>query len=441
MQSSGPTEYVDVSTQCATGIARSVRCHADALEYIDQAIAMDDDYARARLVKAWMLHGGRETSVAKTVSKLMQEVEERLPNTEGYDAQLLTALKLSKSGRSSESATALQTMLLDDPTNLYLHKIVQDEIFWLGKSDWMCAITEQAAPHWKTDSVDYGTFLSYRAFANEEAGFFNEAERYARKAIEIDPTDIWGTHALAHTLLMKGEMANGIQCLQELSTNWGHANQMRHHLWWHMCLFLLETGEHDQILQLLTAEIRNPESALVKASPAAPIDIQNYASLLLRLELYGVQVTDHWHTLAEVCAARVNNHGNAFGNIHDMMVLTATGQHAKADEFIRSMKAEYTDQPGDVALAYNAIGIPVCEALIAYRQLDYNRVLKLLGGLRHNLSLIGGSHAQRDVFYHLLVHAAERTGQSGLRDIYVQDIERIGFCDVPSRAAYQPVSH
>ncbi len=441
MQNTETSERNELSQQCAIGIARSVRCHSDAMDYIDQAIELDESEIRARLVKAWMLHGGRENTVADAVDALIREVEERLPSTQSYDTQLLAALKLSKAGKSCESATALEAMLLNAPTDLYLHKIVQDEIFWLGKSDWMCAITEQAAPHWQIGSKDYGTFLSYRAFANEEAGFYDEAERYSRMALEIDPTDIWGTHALAHTLLMKGKMHTGIESLQELSANWGHANQMRHHLWWHMCLFLLETGEHEKILHLLSAEIRNPESALVKASPAAPIDIQNYASLLLRLELYGLDVSEQWLTLADICAARVNNHGNAFGNIHDMMVLTATGQHEKADEFMSSMKSEYADRQGDVALAYNAVGIPVCEALIAYRGKDYDTVLKTLGGLRHNLSLIGGSHAQRDVFYHLLVHAAEKANQPELRNIYIRDIERIGFCDVPNRAAYQSRAH
>ena len=438
------TSTLDAQALCAKGIAKSVRCHADAMDYIDNAIATDQSDPHARLVKAWMLHGGRESTVAEEVSQLIGDVEERLTSNEGYDAQLLAALKLSRQGRSSESATALETMLIESPTDLYIHKVVQDEIFWLGKSSWMRDITEQAAPHWQTDSgdsSDYGQFLSYRAFANEEAGFYDDAERFARMAVEINPGDIWGTHALAHTLLMKGEMHRGIDCLETLSVNWGHANQMKHHLWWHMCLFLLETGEHEKILNLLSTEIRNPESSLVQASPAAPIDIQNYASLLLRLELYGVNVSEHWHTLAEVCAARVNNHGNAFGNLHDMMVLSATGQFDKADELIRSMKTSYADKVGDVALAYNAIGIPVCEALMAHRRFDYNRIIELIGGVRHNLSLIGGSHAQRDVFYHLLVHAAEKANRPDLRSIYIRDIERIGFCDVPERAAYQPVAH
>ncbi|MFT6875948.1 MAG: tetratricopeptide (TPR) repeat protein [Granulosicoccus sp.] len=427
--------------QCLTGIARSVRCHSDSMEYIDSAIAADDSYALARLVKAWMLQSGRENSVSETVVRLIVEVEDRLPSHNGYEAQLLSALKLSKAGKSVESATVLEQMLLESPTDVYVHKIVQDEIFWLGKAHWMRDITERAAPFWQESSVDYGPFLSYRAFANEEAGYLDEAERFGRAALEIDPSDIWGAHAVAHTLLMKGESRRGLDWLEELSVHWGHGNQMRHHLWWHVCLFLLELGDHERILDLLTSEVRNPESVLVKESPAAAIDIQNFASLLLRLEFYGVDVGLHWNTLADVCASRVNNHGNAFGNVHDMMVLTATGQFDKASQLIASMSAQYTAEQGSVALAYNAIGIPICLALIAHRKHNHAQVLELLGGVRHDLGLMGGSHAQRDVFYHLLVHTAENLNRQDLRAIYLRDIERLGFCEVPSRAAYQAVAH
>jgi len=208
-------------------------------------------------------------------------------------------------------------------------------------------------------------------------------------------------------------------------------------LWWHVCLFLLELGQFDRILELLTREIRNPESALVKASPAAAIDIENFASLLLRLELYGVDVGEHWYDLATICAGRISNHGNPFANVHDMMVLAATHQFDKADQLLSSMREHFREGAGSVALAYNAAGIPACEAVLAHRKRDYKQVLKTLGAARHDLHLMGASHAQRDVLYHMLVHAATEENRGAMRTIFLQDISRIGFCDVPSRAAYR----
>jgi len=50
---------------------------------------------------------------------------------------------------------------------------------------------------------------------------------------------------------------------------------------------------------------------------------------------------------------------------------------------------------------------------------------------------MGASHAQRDVFYHMSVQAAEVEGREDLRAVFIRDIGRLGFSDVPNRAAYR----
>jgi len=214
---------------------------------------------------------------------------------------------------------------------------------------------------------------------------------------------------------------------------------MQHHLWWHYCLFLLEQGEHDRIVELLHTKIRNPDSKLVQESPAATIDITNYASLLMRLELYGVDVSSLWQTFAEICADRTSNHGSVFSNVHDMMVLCGSGQQAKAKQLLDSMNEHFADPTtaGFIAQSYRQVGIPVCQAIAAHRAKDYAQVIRLLTGVRPDIHLMGGSYAQRDVFFHLLVDAAKREGQHDLAQQTIADIERFGFCDVPNRAAYK----
>lgn len=433
-------KHSDAIKQCARGMASYVSWRADALDHIDAAIAADENYALPRLVKAWMLHGGRDATYRDTVSSLISDIERCLPSTESREFTLWSALKDAHAGYGIEAATALDGLLNQSPTDLLTHQLFQNELFWTGRANWMCGVVERAAPAWSESTEGYGAFLSVRAFANEEAGQLEDAERFGRMAIDIDPTDIWGAHAVAHVLMMKGEMRAGVDWLERLSRNWGHANQLRHHLWWHLCLFLLELGDFERIFDLLTTEVRNPDSPLVKESPSAAIDIQNLASLLLRLELYGVDVGEHWNILASICADRVHNHGNAFCNIHDMMVLAATGQYSKASELLDSMRSAYHSQSGSVALSYHAAGIPACEAILAHRKQDHQAVVKLLSRVRHDLSLMGASHVQRDVLFHLLVHSATSIGRDDLCAVFLDDIRRLGFCDVPNRAAYKEPS-
>ena len=62
-------------------------------------------------------------------------------------------------------------MLIASPSDLFLHVIAQEHIFWLGRAQWMRDIIERAAPVWQETDKGYGPFIAMRAFANEEAGF------------------------------------------------------------------------------------------------------------------------------------------------------------------------------------------------------------------------------------------------------------------------------
>jgi hypothetical protein len=429
--------------QCATGIDHYVRFSADAAKHIDTAIASSPDSCLPYLVKAWMLYGAHDAKFSDEITQLIKLSRDRLHTSANREAELLSALQQSHSGHSVEGAKTLEKMITDTPQDLFLHTLIQEEIFWLGRSDWMRDIVERSATHWNETDTGYGEFLSLRSFANEEAGYFDAAERYGMQAVEINPSDVWGAHAVAHVLLMKGEMNRGIDWLEGLSGNWANANQMQHHLWWHLCLFLLETYEHERILSLLDTKIRDPHSPLIQASPAATIDINNYSSLLMRLELYGVDVSKQWQTLVDLCTERVNNHASAFSNIHDMMVLSATGHKRQADALLNSMMDSYGsfNATGSLAESYQQVGIPVCKAIEAHYNKDYAHVIRELGDVRHQLHRMGASHAQRDVFFHMLVHAAEQEQETDLRRILIEDIERLGFCKVPERAAYKNSFH
>lgn len=419
------------------------RFRADAMRHIDASIAADADYCLPRLVKACMLQGANDARFDGEVANLIEQGRQRLSPRDRYAAGLLEAVGAANAGCGFEAAKIYEQLILASPDDLFLHMLAQEQTFWLGKPQWMREIIEASAPVWTEAHKDFGPFLSLRAFANEEAGYFDEAERFGRAAVEIDSSDVWGAHAVAHVLDMKGETAKGIDWLEGLSGNWEDANQMRHHLWWHFCLFLMEIGEYDRILALLDTEIRNLDSPLVKASPQATIDINNYSSLLMRLELYGVDVSGYWNKLLSICTERVTNHGSAFSNIHDMMVLSGAGDFKQANMLLDSIKQRFASpgQIGSTARAFQIVGIPVCEAILAHRDKDFNRVLHTLGGVRHQLQIMGASHAQRDVFYHLLVYAAEQMRRSDLRRVFLRDIERLGFSEVPARAAYKIKRH
>ena len=138
----------------------------------------------------------------------------------------------------------------------------------------------------------YGTVLSCHCFSHEECGDYAVAEPSGRAAIEIDPGDVWGTHAVAHIMEMQGRHAEGIAWLDELERHWEGGSNLLHHLWWHRALFHLERGEFDAVLDLYDRRFRNLTAPLTQAQPDLYIDVQNAASMLFRLERLGIDVGD-----------------------------------------------------------------------------------------------------------------------------------------------------
>ena len=99
--------------------------------------------------------------------------------------------------------------------------------FWLGRPGEMRASVERVKPKWARDLPGYGTILSCHCFSLEECGDYANAEVSGRAAIEIDPGDVWGTHAVAHIMEMQGRHGEGIAWLDELERNWEGAANLR----------------------------------------------------------------------------------------------------------------------------------------------------------------------------------------------------------------------
>ena len=55
--------------------------------------------------------------------------------------------------------------------------------------------------------------------------------------------------------------------------------------------------------------------------------------------------------------------------------------------------------------------VPLCEALVLCAEGRHDKAAELLWPLRHDFASIGGSHAQRDLFAHILCDAAARGGK------------------------------
>ena len=429
------TDTTEAAAAYDRGARSFVAWRADAMSHLDAAIEADPDFAMPKLLKAWIVHAARTHRVTPAVQSLLADAQPLLADATPRERALAASVGTAHHGDLQGGVALLETYLADNPRDVVAHRLAQFELFWSGESKWMRDIAERAAPAWDETVPDFAHFQAVRAFSNEEAGDYETAERAGRDAVAREPESAWGAHAVAHTLVMQGRVAEGAEFMEALSGNWANANQIAHHNWWHLCLFLLERGEYDRILDLLDTKVRNPDSPLVKAMPDATIDLQNVASLLQRLELRGIDVGDRWSTIAEICAGRIADHANPFSSAHDAMVLAAVGRYDLVEALVEDMQ-RFGEGHGVVGAVTRTIGVPVTEAMAAHRRREYDRVIDLMWPVRRDLHQIGGSHAQRDIFFQVLVDAAVRAGRKTEARLLLEDIAGIGFERVTERSLY-----
>lgn len=427
----------EAAAQAYDAGARSfVAWRADAMAHLDEAIETDPDFPLPKLLKAWIMHASRSARFNPAIDALLAEVEPRLGDASERERAIAGSVRIAHGGDPQPGVSVLETYLARNPTDIVAHRLLQFELFWSGESRWMRDVVERAAPAWNESIPDFAHFQAVRAFSNEEAGDYETAERSGRDAVDREPESAWGAHAVAHVMFMQGRVDDGIAFMEPLSGNWGKANQIGHHCWWHLCLFLLEQGEHDRIFELLETKVRNPDSPLIQAMPDATIDLQNVASLLKRLELRGIDVGDRWNTIADVCADRITDHDNPFASAHDAMTLSAVGRYDLVEQLADNMRADGA-RTSMLANANRSLGVPLVEAMAAHRKGEHDRVVDLLWPIRRNLSQVGGSHAQRDIFFQVLVDSAMRSGRKDQLAILLQDISGIGIADVGERSLYR----
>lgn len=110
---------------------------------------------------------------------------------------------------------------------------------------------------------------------------------------------------------------------------------------------------------------------------------------------------------------------------------------------LATMRAFAEANRGDATVTradiYRDAGIPVAEAILAYADKDYGRVVDIMGDARYRMRPLGGSWAQRDCWVRMFVDAAVRDGQDGLVRALLAERTAANPTSAPSWRAYGDV--
>lgn len=316
-------------------------------------------------------------------------------------------------------AAAVWDMVLDEfPHDLLALKVSQFVLSYLGESNGMLERVARVLPSWTPNDPGYGFVLGCSAYALEESGDYRQAENAGRRAVELDHSDIWAAHAVAHVAEMEGRLQDGIDWIAEHADDWHECSNFALHLKWHEGLYHLELEQHDRVFALYDREVR-------AESTDEYLDVANAVSLLWRLEQADVNVGARWNELAARAATHVDDHALVFVDLHYLMALAAAGDPSAVSAFLASCEQFAASGKGTEAEVMADVGVPLARAVVAHRHGAYGVAVDHLMPVRHRIRRIGASHAQRDVFDQLLIDAAVRGHRfADARDLLAERLSR-----------------
>lgn len=294
----------------------------------------------------------------------------------------------------------LGALLAEYPRDVLALQVAHSFDYVTGDLEQMAARTSTFLDGWSSTLPGYAAVLAMHAFSLAEAGHYRSAERTALSALSHDPGDGRAHHALAHVQEMTERPDTGIRLLVESAPLWSTGTVVAMHLWWHLALFHLSSGDDTSALSIYDDHIRSDRSREVP-------DLIDASALLWRLMLGGIDVGNRWTELASAWAPRAGDAFCTFNDLHAMMAFVGAGDIRSAEALQNGMVTSLRT-PTRYAETTRLVGLPACQGLAAFSVGQYGDAVERLGSVPQSMYRIGGSHAQRDVLYLTLMRGVER---------------------------------
>jgi tetratricopeptide (TPR) repeat protein len=409
------------STEAVARYDRAVnlllRYHPDVVGAAEELATTDADLPMGQAFVAYLtlmstdvpdLAGAREAATAL----------EALPQND-REAAHAAAINAWIDGRWHAAARTLDELLVRWPTDTLALQIGQLLDFFVGDARNLRDRIGRSLPSLDPERERTVFVRGMHAFGLEEAGHYERAEAVGLAAVERNPDDVWGIHAVVHAYEMQGKVDDGIRFLRAREADWGRGNLFTTHNWWHLALYLLEAGRYDEALAIYDAEIHND------ASDGISLEMLDASALLWRLTLDGADTGDRYGKLATAWGQQLFDRSwYVFNDFHAVIAHCGAGRVDDARAVIDRLErhvAEPSVEPSTNRAMTAEVGLPASRAVVAYTEGRYGDAVAELLPIRTVFNHFGGSHAQRDVLQQTLTDAAIRSGQLDLARALVDE--------------------
>jgi tetratricopeptide (TPR) repeat protein len=414
------TSSLQAADQYQEGLDLTLSQQYGAEEQFTQAIEADEGFALAHAALAFTL------MIRVAVPEARASAERAKALTSGVtrrEKQHIEAISLFVHGQNDESYALLRQQISEFPRDVLILRLAQ-RLFVLGCAgagepnyppmffDLMKGVEHHYGEDW--------AFMGQHAWAHHEVGLMDEGMRLAQRSLDLRPDNAVAVHSVAHVQFETGDSSQGSDFLGGWLQSFDRRASYRVHLSWHQALFQLALGHYTNAMALYENDIRPAVAA--KSYQA----LADSASLVWRMNIYGDTVPQApWDELLALAAPAAERPGPAFRDTHAALAFTAANDETSLGRLIDGLK--------DAAAKGSAVAaectLPLVQGIVAFGQGEYSDAVRLIAPVVPQLTRVGGSHAQREVFEDTLLEAYLRAEDFDKAETMLR--ERLGRRESP----------
>jgi hypothetical protein len=397
----GDTDTIDLYDRA---LDRLVRFHPEVVDLAGELTAVDAPAPMSLALMAYLNLMSTDADDLEAVRALWQALSQAEANEREQAHRAAIGDWLH--GNWHDASARLDDLLSRWPTDLLALMLGHQLDFFLGDAQNLRDRPIRSLHEFEPDHPHAEFVRGMSAFGLEESGHYGQALDAGLAAVDANPDDVWGIHAVVHTYEMQGRVAEGIGFLSSDKTRWESGNLFTVHNWWHLALYHLEAGRPERSLAIYDAEIHHAGSAGV------PIEMLDASALLWRLLLDGIDTGDRFASLADAWSAKVSGDPwYSFNDLHAVIAFAGADRRDDIRSLIETQQLWLETADGSNARMTAEIGLPACRAVLAFVEERDHDVISELMPIRRTLNHFGGSHAQRDALQRTLLESALRAGR------------------------------
>jgi len=303
---------------------------------------------------------------------------------------------------------AMEAITAEWPHDLLTAKFAEFLYYVLGQQHMgprFCAHMARLAPLHTNDP----DFLAMAAFAHELCADYVAGEATSERALAIAARNPWAQHALSHVLIRQGRVAEGrarLEAFMPLLKTCGRP--IHSHDAWHLALLYLEELDAAATMRVFHEHVWG-------ITPDFVVEQLDAIALLWRIEMADAvkdgQLNAQWADIADHVAARAAECFMPFMNAHYVYALARAGRRNALDAALAAVRARSEAKDEEATRVWAPVGRAVVEAAAAFGSGDRARAATLLDPVMVQMTAIGGSDAQDDLFRQAYLRSLQAAGR------------------------------